>query len=576
MARGSKAEGDEETREEMWVRAGKVWLGNLQLREPIYLESAKAAKKHEAEGVLACISALTFTTLLNMHYMRERGVDAFLYTFMAHEIGHHAVAPAGFTNQIRLLAAAAATCPESHAPGYVNLALDLLINDYLYQEHQLPVDAIYRRLTKDDDPRGSFRLMLRAMEVLWGCEPLFKRVEGGEIPREDLLTDALVATYSIHGEGRRGADLVPFVALATRIMMQAEQHSGSYGSEPDNGGWDILRTGQGGEEEAEALRRWLRSGGVMVVDEAQRQARRALERTPGVAGAPNPNYRNYAPTLLQGIGIGNQAGSSPVSASEVVVAYYETLANGHLFEFLSEKGGHNEGYPESLREWAWGEPLEDIDWVQTAVREGNPLPGINTVAWEYGYEPEPIGMEPFPVDLDLYIDTSGSMPDPKQSMSHIALGAFIFAMSVLRQGGAVRVTIWSYNMDNLLSTDEFLTDRDLVLETICYSIRGGTQFPVEHWERAVDDHKGRHNQVHTVILSDDGISTWFHGSYKTDRVENMLARVQESFQAGGTVILNGREESLRHDLPEDWLVRGCRDWHTVVSVCAEVASRKFG
>lgn len=559
-----------ETREEMWTRAGKVWLQNLRLRAPTFLESAEAAEAQQASGVLACISALTFTTLLNLHYMRERGVDQYLYTFMAHEIGHHAIAPAGFTNQIRLLAAAAATCREEQAPGFVNLALDLLINDILYQQHQLPVDAIYRRLTRDDAPVGAFRLMLSAMEVLWECEPLFDRSSGQEIPNESLLTDALVATYSIHGEGRRGADLVPFVALATRIFVQAT----SYNQSPD-GGWDQLRVGQGGEEEAEALRRWLRSGGVMVVDEAQRQARRALDRTPGVNGAPNPNYRNYAPTLLQGVGIGSSSGS-PVSASEVVVAYYETLANGHLFDFMSEKGGHNEGYPESLREWAWGEPMEDIDWVQTAVREGNPLPGINTVAWEYGYEPEPIGLEPFPVDLDLYIDTSGSMPDPKASMSHIALGAFIFAMSVLRQGGAVRVTIWSYNMDHLLSTDKFLTDRDEVLQTICYSIRGGTQFPVEHWERAVDHHKGRHNQVHTVILSDDGISTWFRGSYELERVEATFARIQESFQAGGTVILNGREESMRYELPDDWLVRGCRDWHAVVSACAEVASRKFG
>ena len=90
-----------ETREEMWTRAGKVWLQNLRLRAPTFLESAEAAEAQQASGVLACISALTFTTLLNLHYMRERGVDQYLYTFMAHEIGHHAIAPAGFTNQIR-------------------------------------------------------------------------------------------------------------------------------------------------------------------------------------------------------------------------------------------------------------------------------------------------------------------------------------------------------------------------------------------------------------------------------------------------------------------------------------------
>ncbi len=214
--------------------------------------------------------------------------------------------------------------------------------------------------------------------------------------------------------------------------------------------------------------------------------------------------------------------------------------------------------------------------MQTSIRSGQPIPGVNTVAWEYGSEPEPVGAEPFPVDLDLYIDTSGSMPDPHQSMSHIALGAFIFALSVMRQGGAVRVTIWSFDEQNLRSTNRFSTDNEEVLKMLCYSIRGGTQFPVKHWAKAADAHKGRANYVHTVILSDDGIDTWFAGRrYETREVERIFERLQARFGAGGTVILNGRAESVRHELPSDWLVRGCRTWDDVVATCAEVASRKF-
>ena len=99
---------------------------------------------------------------------------------------------------------------------------------------------------------------------------------------------------------------------------------------------------------------------------------------------------------------------------------------------------------------------------------------------------------------------------------------------------------------------------------------------VKHWAKAPDVHTHRHNLVHTVILSDNDIYTWYHShTYPTEEVERVMAQNQRAFQAGGTVILNGHTESIRHPLPEDWTVHGCQDWHAVVAACAEVASRRF-
>lgn len=552
-----------------WAEAGRIWTDDLRLRDPEFLETAEEATLADAADTLACINALTFRTLLNVHEMRRRGVDAWLDTFMAHEIGHHAIAPAGFTNQMRLVAAASISARAADAPAFVNLALDLLINDILVREHGMPCPEIYRRLTADGPGTdGPFLAMLAAMEQLWGCGPLFDRAAMPAIEGFDTLVDALVATYELHGEGRRGGALVPYVALSALIFHQIRSR-GPYGAQPNHGGFD--RFGRMGAEEQEALRRWLRAGGLMAVDAALRQGRQVVGAGIRGIGAPDGAWRrDYAPTTFNGIG-----GGLPIKAEEVVIAYYETMANGHLVTFLAERGGHNEGYPESLREWTWGEPLEDVAWIETTVREGHILPGINTLAWELGYDAAPIGAEPFPVDLDLYVDTSGSMPHPHHSFSHIALGAFIFALSVLRQGGAVRATIWSWDMEHLCVTDGFSTDKDEVLGVLCTSIQGGTQFPLPRWQKAIDEHRGRANHVYTVILSDDGIDTWFRGRYPTKDVEACLARVQRTFGAGGAVILNGRPESVRYTLPPNWLVRGCATWEQVVEVCAEIARKRF-
>lgn len=569
----------------MWQRAGRVWTDDLRLRDPIMLDDRASAMAQHAEETLACINALSFETLLNLDYMRTRGVARYLSTFMAHEIGHHVIAPAGFTNQMRYLAAVSLIAPADRAAMYVNLALDLLINDELVSVHQLPCDAIYRALCAGSDPvrDAAYSVMLGAMEQLWPQSgPLFERPTPGQPPFAGYqeLVDALCATYALHGKGQRGSELVPYVTLCGAIFERARERAvqGGHAQRPGQEGptsWDQLQGMSADEETREALRRWLRSGGMLSVEAALRDAQRALGSASRIIrGEGSAERMPYVPQLMKNLLAGTGFGEL-VSGSELVIAYYELMANAHLMTFLSDRGGHSEGYPESLREWTWGDPLEELDWMQSAIRSGQPIPGVNTVSWEYGYELEPRGAEPFPVDLDLYIDTSGSMPDPHTAMSHIALGAFIFALSVLRQGGAVRVTIWSMDMQNLLSMHHFSTDREEVLTTLCHAIRGGTQFPVKHWEEAIARHEGRANFVHTVILSDNDIFTWFHGSYPTERVERCLEEINRAFGAGGTVILNGDVRRINHTLPEGWLVRGCATWDAVVQTCADVAARRF-
>lgn len=49
-----------------------------------------------------------------------------------------------------------------------------------------------------------------------------------------------------------------------------------------------------------------------------------------------------------------------------------------------------------------------------------------------GDEPEQV-----PLDLDLYLDSSGSMPDPAHVLSPVAVAGTILALSALRAGGRV-------------------------------------------------------------------------------------------------------------------------------------------
>src|SRR6202043_4197715 len=97
---------------------------------------------------------------------------------LAHEIGHHILAPATLTEQFRLLARMRRALPtlERHAPMVRNLYSDLFINDRLFRQAGLRMADVYRQLAqRTHDPAAQpsrvWALYLRIYENLWKLDP---------------------------------------------------------------------------------------------------------------------------------------------------------------------------------------------------------------------------------------------------------------------------------------------------------------------------------------------------------------------------------------------------------------------
>src|SRR5690606_10212074 len=96
--------------------------------------------------------------------------------------------------------------------------------------------------------------------------------------------------------------------------------------------------------------------------------------------------------------------------AEVAIRYYRERAGRHLIPFPTRPSvSATDPLPEGVAPWDTGEPLADIDWTETITRSPTVVPGITTVQREWGTD---AGSQPqrMPVDLDLYVDSSGSMP----------------------------------------------------------------------------------------------------------------------------------------------------------------------
>jgi hypothetical protein len=226
-----------------------------------------------------------------------------------------------------------------------------------------------------------------------------------------------------------------------------------------------------------------------------------------------------------------------LSDHESTTRYYRERALPHLLPFPSRRRPRaTEPMPEGQRGWEAGEALEDLDVLGSLLHSPHVIPGVTTVQRVYGEVP---GSDParVPMDLDIYIDCSGSMPNPAASVSYLTLCATILAMSALRAGAAVQATLWS-SPGLFETTGGFLRDEKRVLGTVTGYVSGGTAFPIHILRDTYANRKPTDPPAHIVVISDDGADTMLRQDEKGNLGTEVCAGAIERARGGGTLVLN--------------------------------------
>jgi hypothetical protein len=112
-------------------------------------------------------------------------------------------------------------------------------------------------------------------------------------------------------------------------------------------------------------------------------------------------------------------------------------------------------------------------------------------------EPEP----PSPgaagaVAVEIYLDTSGSMPNPETALNAMTLAAQILSASAIRRGGKVRAVI--YSMDAVVS--DWMYDEEKARRALLLYAGGGTRFPFATLARLARE---RDDAIRVVISDGD-------------------------------------------------------------------------
>jgi len=564
--------------EAAWPVALAAWSRFTRLRAPTLCLTARDARRQGLTTSFAMIRLQDQAVVVSLDEVRACGVEEFAVEVLAHEIGHHVFAPATLTDHVRMIARMRRALPtlEQHAAMVANLYTDLLINDRLQRGAGLRMAGVYRAMAARRPGAGGavWALYMRIYEILWSLE---RGSLGGGKTDDRLEGDAwlgarLVRSYArdwLDGSGRFAALLLPHLLedqeSAELIAKLMDTRAAAAGGEPSG-----LVEVDPGEESGAIHPAQDPELSELEGDEATEAPPGTVERNRSATGQAREPFEYGA--ILRAAGI-------DITDHEAAVRYYRERALPHLVPFPGRPGPRGgDPLPEGLEPWELGDPLDAADWLQTVLQSPHVVPGMTTVQRVWGtteaHEPRRV-----PLDLDLYVDSSGSMPNPQVVTSYPALAGAILCLSALRAGASVQVTLWS-GARQFTMTPGFVRDETQILRVLTDFFGGATAFPIHVLRDTWASRPRTANPAHVLVISDDGVSTMFDKDERGNSGWDVAAAALAAARGGGTFVLNIQPGWERFSYNSYETIRQARDrqgWqvHAVASMEELVAFARW-
>lgn len=538
---------DKAARLETWQAAWPVALGHwskfTRLRDPRLCETNVEASKEGLTGSFAMIRLADKSVVIDLEAVERLKLDDYGVEILAHEIGHHVLAPSSPADHFRLLARIRRGLPtlEKYAPMVANLYTDLLINDRLQRQAGLRMADIYKALMAADSPTkqkndGLWTLYMGIYEALWNLD---KGTIGG--PKDQLAIEGdcwlgarLVRVYAqdwMTGAGRFAALVLPYLVASDQRSRLVALIGDTVQAGQDCDPVGII------EIEADEINGNIHpSADPAITGKLTEGAQKAANSGGGQARQPF----EYGEIL--------RAAGVTLSDEAMAIRYYRERALQHLVatpKAISRTSP--EPQLEGLAPWETGDPLDAVDWLQSVIASPRPIVGLTTVRRLYGEEP---GTDKHiePMDLDLYVDSSGSMPNPQRQISYLTLAGAIIALSALKAGAKVQATLWS-DTHQCLTTPGFSRNENEILHVLTGFFGGGTAFPIHKLRDTYENRDpARNRPAHILMISDDGIDTMFASDERGNSGWDVAKQALAKARGGGTMALN-----LWPDYQGDWM-----------------------
>lgn len=573
-----------------WERALALW--RVRLDDPAVRPGAAAA--HGAPAWFSFPPSVT----VDPRYLADRGLADELWSMFAHEIGHHVLAPSTRVDSLKIdhqmaRAITAATVHVNAREGarrLSNLWSDLLVNTrvaQLQRAEQTGTPTATRDLgivrlglalypAPEDSGDRLWWVYCRAYELLWQLpagtlcpleappRPERARVQATFVPlsqiperhreKERLLRAAQAERERVAAELAGATATNPAVDAA--LVADAVR---SFATDPVSGAalFGVIAAPylaeQAGAAEPGAGESLVGCGvddAPATAEElgrilADQRLRDDLPRHPGMVRDPDGEEDledttddgvkkdGQRLTIARTLALYRESGEDAVLA-----AWYRNEAAAWVRPYTRPAPSTpTGGIPGPVELWEVGDALADLDWPLT-LRSGAVIPGVTTRR-RSELDDEPIVRETS-LELDLYIDSSGSMTHPRNGSPAVLAGT-ILALSILRGGGRVRVTSFS-GTGEVAGMRRFGRDPAEIIAAISLFFGRSTSFPLDLYAAryAGLPPAGDDDQRHVVVLSDDGLVSMF--GVGNEPYEGVARTVRDVLTTGTLVLMDRRHQ----------------------------------
>lgn len=446
---------------EPWKRAKQHWSTLLSLSQPVI---------NEQQPVAAQIDLHTRQISVNPRWIQDYQLTPYLEALLAHEIGHHLHYPGTLARhaRLRLLEKRYFSWGKKHS--VLNGFMDFMINRHLGQVPLLrqQLQAIYAHLPHPTDPLN--RLYQALYTELWQApaetvtinEPATLRLATQWL---EFITPYPSLCAHLEEPFLYFASLLsPFIlALPTDAIPADHSHPAL---EPDADDWVQALTPSAAEQQAilhGQQQGWLQPA------------------TPSKSTANNHNeWQQRLFALLQD--------QTAQQQRQIMGLYYYQQAQRYLFQPPPVHQGGEPLQPLHHEDWPIGESPQAIDWLASFLQRGpelgiaQPLQRTSAPEWEGQTQP---WQQP---RLEIYLDTSGSMPHPCQMINPLTLAAQILMLAAIRQGGWARILLYSGPQEVLAHWAWCRSGLELAQFSMHY-LGTGTAFPFERLATSIAECK---------------------------------------------------------------------------------------
>jgi len=386
----------------------------------------------------------------------EKVVEALL----DHGVSHYSYCPWDFFTHLSLYNEAKRILDSKEtAQRVAEYFMDIAVDTHCFKTMDTPLPELYRSMNGERASRNSLHGSAEPGEIAESgkvnkaIHALYQRIWGEDLGIKGFEKISRKLSRIPYLDRKKWPESIRRFSKIVKAFLESEEESEGPGESNPMGQNDLSQYSN--QEVDQGLREFaLTSGTPGEFKEVIEDFQEELDEL---------GYPDYSGMALGG-------GSS----TDADLLYYMKLAENYSLPVRRtpiEKSGSM--YPHSHSPWEVGKPFKDIDpWTSF----GKYMPGITQI-WERR-EGETYGEEEATPDCIVMIDSSGSMVNPKQYLSHAVLGAACASDAYLRNGASVAV----YNFSDVEAGGrrilDFTSERKSIYQCLCHYFGGGTRIDI--------------------------------------------------------------------------------------------------